>query len=96
MQDNNNLFLLIGGLFLCGLIVQVFARKLKIPRVTLLLAVGFLLGPSGFNQLSEPMTAQWFPIITKVALGMVGFLIGGTLTIKRMRSYGNKIIVIST
>lgn len=95
MQNIDGLLITLGSLFVSGLMVQLVARKLKVPRVTLLLLLGFLLGPSGFNFLSEPVTTQWFPVVAKIALGMVSFLIGGTLTHKQMKFYGTKIIVIS-
>ena len=64
------------------------------PRVTLLLLFGLLLGPSGFNLVSDP-NHKWFPLITDIALLMVGFLLGGQLTLKNLRRHGYLVLTIS-
>lgn len=85
----------LGSLFFIALLAHGFAKKLGLPRITLLLLLGFLFGPSGFGFISEPTAAHWFPAVTKIALGMVGFLIGGTLSHTQLKQLGLDILIIS-
>ena len=84
----------LGGLFLIGLAADVVSRHSPLPRVTLLLLAGFLVGPSMLNWLPE-FAGQWFPILTTVALAMIGFLLGGRLTRSRLRGLGPSVLGIS-
>lgn len=71
-------FITLGGLLLLGLATDFLGRRTALPRVTLLLAFGFLLGPMALDLVSE-FSEQWFPLVTDIALLMVGFLLGGKL-----------------
>lgn len=64
-----------GGLFLIGLLADLAGRHTPLPRVTLLLMSGFLIGPSVLDWLPS-FTADWFPVLTNFALAMIGFLLG--------------------
>ena len=50
MQLHSTL-LSIGALFLVGLIADALGRRTHIPRVTLLMLVGVLIGPMGLKML---------------------------------------------
>jgi len=95
MTKIDEILIVLGILLLAGMLAEAMAKRIAIPRVTLLLICGFLLGPSVFDFLSISITNQWFPIITKVSLGMVGFLIGGSLITNQLKKLGYKIIIIS-
>jgi len=95
MTKIDEILIVLGILLLSGMLAEAMAKRIAIPRVTLLLICGFILGPSVFNFLSISITNQWFPIISKVSLGMVGFLIGGSLTTHQLKKFGYKIIIIS-
>lgn len=88
------ILLTIGGLLLAGLVVDAVSRYVHVPRVTLLILFGFGIGPDGFDLLPLPQD-QWFPILTKIALVMVGFLLGEKFTIRTVRRYGRHITVLS-
>jgi NhaP-type Na+/H+ or K+/H+ antiporter len=47
MENTALLFLTLGGLFLAGLVADLFGRRTRLPRVTLLLLIGIAVGPSG-------------------------------------------------
>jgi Kef-type K+ transport system membrane component KefB len=83
-----------GGMFLIGLLADLLGRHTPLPRVTLLLIAGFLIGPSVFDWL-PPYTADWFPMLTDVALTMIGFLLGQKLTFATVRQLGRPILAIS-
>ncbi len=83
-----------GGLILIGLVADITGRHTPIPRATLLLLTGFLIGPAVLNWL-PPFTEQWFPILTDIALAMIGFLLGQKLTPKMLRELGRSVLAMS-
>jgi Kef-type K+ transport system membrane component KefB len=84
----------LGALFLIGLIADTVGRRTRIPRVTLLILVGFLLGPAGLDLLPAELQ-QWYEFLAASALTMVAFLLGGALTGKRLRRHGKAILAVS-
>lgn len=83
-----------GGLFLLGLLADLAGRHTPLPRVTLLLLSGFLIGPSALGWLPA-FTDEWFPILTDIALAMIGFLLGQNLTRPRLRKFGLSVLAMS-
>jgi Kef-type K+ transport system membrane component KefB len=94
MAEVGQLLTLLGSLFLLGLATDVLARRTPLPRVSLLLLVGFGIGPSGLGWLSDP-GGRWFPTVADLALVMVGFLLGGSLTHRTLRQHGRLILAVS-
>lgn len=94
MKDLAETLIALGGLFLLGLVTDLLGRRTALPRVTLLLIFGFLIGPSVFDLLPEPSKA-WFPTVTHMALVMVGFLLGGKLSFSSFRQHGRLVLWIS-
>jgi Kef-type K+ transport system membrane component KefB len=84
----------LGGLLLLGLIAEWTATRLPIPRVSVLLVLGLAVGPIGLDLLPQARE-EWFPIVSAVALVMVGFLIGGEFTTDRFRELGAPSAVIA-
>jgi len=89
------ILLTLGGLFLLGLVADLVGRLTPLPRVSLLLLTGLLIGPSGFSILPEIFIRNWFPLLTHIALGMVGFLLGQQISLSAMRKYGRTILWIT-
>lgn len=85
----------LGGMFLLGLMADLLGLYTSLPRVSLLLLTGLLIGPSGFSLLPEVFIEDWFPLLTHIALGMVGFLLGQQISFSAMRKYGRSIIWIT-
>lgn len=83
-----------GGLFLLGLLADLCGRRSPLPRVTLLLLAGFLIGPAGLDWLPD-FTQQWFPVLTNLALALIGFLLGHTLTRERLSELGRLVLSVS-
>ena len=84
----------LGALLLLGLAGDLLSRWLPIPRVTLLIIFGVLIGSSGLALL--PASAEsWYPLISNVALLMVGFLLGGKLSLANLRQVGGYVLGIS-
>jgi len=71
--------LTIGALLLVGLFASTVARRTFLPRVTILLLLGFGLGSDGVGVIPSWLTSN-FQIIADITLLMVGFLLGGKLS----------------
>ncbi len=84
----------LGVLFLLGLLTDLLGRHTPLPRVTLLLLVGFAIGPSSLDVLPH-FQEDWFPVITDIALSMVGFLLGHHLTLSSLKLRGTMVLGIS-
>jgi|TARA_B110000196_G_scaffold314423_1_gene322573 NhaP-type Na+/H+ or K+/H+ antiporter len=87
--------LTLGGLFLIGLIADIVGRFTPLPRITVLLISGLLIGPSGFALISDAFISDWFEPLTNVALTMIGFLMGQKLSIKALKKNGKLTVVIA-
>lgn len=83
-----------GGLFLLGLVADLVGRHTPLPRVTLLLLSGVVIGPSVLDLL-PPFTEQWFPVLTNIALAMIGFMLGQKMTIATFRNFGRAVFGMS-
>lgn len=94
MDDIPKILITLGALFLLGLLTDLLGRRTFIPRVTFLLLAGFAIGPSGLNVLPD-FRENWFPLLTNVALSMVGFLVGHHMTILSLKKRGKPVLWIS-
>ncbi|MEE8327558.1 MAG: cation:proton antiporter [Nitrosomonadaceae bacterium] len=93
--DMHTILIALGGMFLLGLMADLIGRRTSLPRVSLLLLTGLLIGPSGFSLLPEVFIKDWFPLLTHIALSMVGFLLGQKLSLAAMRRHGRSILWIT-
>ena len=75
MEELGRTLVTLGGIFLLGLATDAIGRRAGVPRVTLLLAFGFAIGPGGLDWIPA-FERRWFPLTAHVALAMVGFLLG--------------------
>lgn len=71
--------LTLGAILLLGLLTDVLGKRTFLPRVTLLLLFGIVIGRSGFDMIPT-IFVDHFELIANMALLMVGFLLGGKLT----------------
>lgn len=86
--------LTLGGMLLAGLAADSLGRRTPLPGVTILLCMGVAVGPVGLDLLPAAREA-WFPIVSTIALVMIGFLIGSEFTRERLRDVGPAILVIA-
>ena len=84
----------LGALLLLGMLGDLAARVLPLPRVTLLVLFGVAIGGAGFDLLPDRADA-WYPLIADAALLMVGFLLGGKLSRTTLREVGKPVLAIS-
>ena len=95
MQDSSGITItVLGALLLLGMLGDLAARVLPLPRVTLLVLFGVAIGGSGF-ELLPARTAEWYPLIADAALLMVGFLLGGKLSRATLKEVGKPVLAIS-
>ncbi|PWR04561.1 sodium:proton antiporter [Meridianimarinicoccus roseus] len=93
-MDYGIVLITLGLLFLAGLAADQLSRASRLPRVTMLLALGLIVGRTGFDILPDGVTALFEPL-SAVALTMVAFLLGGELTRENLASHGRAILGIS-
>lgn len=87
------MLLLLGIGVFGGIIGAWLFQKLRIPQVVGYIAIGLLIGQSGFNIVQSDdivrlQSFNWF------ALGIIGFLVGGELQIENFRKYGKQFMFI--
>jgi Kef-type K+ transport system membrane component KefB len=85
-----NLLFSLGIMLIAGYWGGSIAQRLKFPRITGYLIVGFLLNPSVFNLVPQATIAK-MEIITYVVLGVISYHIGGGLRLQSMSSLGKAI-----
>lgn len=90
-----NSLLIIGIIFFFGLAADLLGSKTAIPRVTFIILIGVAIGPSVFNILPKEFVTNWFDYTTTIALGMIGFLLGGQFTYKKVKKIGNTVFSIA-
>jgi Kef-type K+ transport system membrane component KefB len=91
MDDKAKTLITVGVLLLLGLVTDAIGRRTRLPRVTLLLIFGFVIGPAGLDFLS-PGEGKWLSVIADMALVMIGFLLGEKLTISSLRQHGRFVL----
>ncbi len=88
------LLIALGALFLTGLLADELGRRTRLPRVTILLACGIAVGPSGLDVI-PPEAQALYDFLSVTALTMVAFLLGSSLTLDELRIHGRAILMIS-
>ncbi len=96
MTDHNLAvtFITIGCLLLLGLLGEAIGQKTRLPRVTILILIGIVIGPVGLDLLPA-LKNHWFDYTATIALTMIGFLLGGKLNKKHIEQYGAAILQFS-
>lgn len=83
-----------GALFVVGLLADELGRRTRLPRVTLLVLLGVLIGPVGFDILPD-IAREWYDMVAAIALTMVAFLLGSALSLKQLKANGRDVLYIS-
>jgi Kef-type K+ transport system membrane component KefB len=94
-EESGGWILALLGLFLLlGVFADVAGRRAHVPRVTLLLLLGFLAGSYVFDD-SAAIVNTWFPLVAGVALSMVGFILGERFFGRSLREVGRRVLWVS-
>jgi Kef-type K+ transport system membrane component KefB len=94
MESATQFLLTIGGILLLGLFTSYIGRRTWLPRVTLLLLFGVVIGQSGLNIIPQVFNER-FDVVANMALVMVGFLLGGKMAWRDLRRTAGPLLWIS-
>jgi Kef-type K+ transport system membrane component KefB len=87
--------LAVGILLLFGYWGGRAANALRLPRVSGYLIAGVLLSPSVSHVFSRELVDRDLATVTEMALGIIAYLIGGSLILERMHHLGRSILWIT-
>ena len=88
------LYATLGGIFLVGLALDALGRRVHVPRVTLLMLLGLILGPGVLDSLPGAILDLGHAF-SPLALTMIAFLVGSKLEARWLRTEGPEVIVLS-
>ncbi|MDD5496198.1 MAG: cation:proton antiporter [Candidatus Omnitrophica bacterium] len=88
-----NILLLLGLALFGGTIGGRFFQRLKIPQVVGYIVIGIILGQACLNIIDKKITETLQPL-SYLALGLIGFMIGGELKKDLFRKYGRQFFTI--
>lgn len=89
------IILSIGLLMFFGFLGSRVVGIIKLPSITGYLLVGILIGPSGINAVTSDSVAQLSHIVTPVVLGVIAYMIGGSLPLSTIKGLKRNILVIT-
>ncbi len=88
---HSNILLLIGLTILLGTCGARIFQKLRIPQVVGFIVMGIVIGDSGFKLLSKEFVLS-MSMLNFMALGIIGFNIGGELKLATFKKHGKQFI----
>ncbi len=94
MASAAKILLSLGSVLLLGVATDAIGRRTRLPRVTLLIIFGLLIGPECLNLLPD-VFVESFDLTANMALVMVGFLLGGQFGRKTIEDLGREILCLS-
>ncbi len=94
MQTTPQILTAVGCILLLSLAAHYFGKRTSIPRATLLIVLGIIIGKQGLNLIPSAIAGN-YELIANVTLLMVGFLLGGQLSLDYLKQLGDKIFWIS-
>jgi len=87
------ILLIVGFAIFAGTIGARLFQRLRIPQVVGYIAIGLVLGRSGFGLIDEEINEQLMPF-SFFALGVIGFMIGGELHREVFKQHGRQLFLI--
>lgn len=90
-----NLILAVGILVIAGFFGGLVAKRIRYPRISGYIIVGMLLSPSILNVIPSQLIREDLSVITDIVLGVIAYLIGGSLSIERLKKLGKNIVTIA-
>ena len=97
MTDAGALEVLTLGLFLvCGLGAGLAATRVGLPRVAAYVLAGMVFSPSLLGDALGIDMGEWTEALTTVALGIIAYVIGGSITAQQLRRTGPTILAATT
>ncbi|MBN1152493.1 MAG: cation:proton antiporter, partial [Dehalococcoidia bacterium] len=85
-----NLVLALGVMIVAGILGSLVLRRVGLPSVTAYILVGVLIGPS-VGRLIPVQIVESLDSLTSIALGVVAYLIGGSLRLNTLKGMGRMV-----
>ena len=95
MDIEHSNILLLGLLLLSGLFAGQLASKVGIPRVAAYVLTGALFSPEFLGHFFQENSKDWSQPLTHSALGIIAFIIGGSITLEQLQRMGKSLIGIA-
>lgn len=92
-MEGINVILALGLIVVLGFLGGLALEKLKFPRITGYIIIGVLLSPSLLNVISIETIGE-LGVVNDIALGLIAYLIGGSLHWESVRKVGKSIAAI--
>lgn len=86
-----NLIFAISLLLLIGYFGGRLARRIRLPEVTGYILMGILIGPSCLRLIPQPILEEELDPVVDIALGIIAFSIGGSLSLPQIKRFGKNI-----
>lgn len=88
-----NAILAVGIIVIIGLFAGFAAKKVKFPTISGYIIIGIIISLSGI--IPRELIDGGLDIITDISLGIIGYLVGGGLYLKKLKKFGKNIITIT-
>ncbi|MCD6115849.1 cation:proton antiporter [bacterium] len=88
-----NTILIVAITLIFGVLGARIFKSLKIPQVVGYIIIGIVLGRSGLNLINSTVISEFVPL-NFIALGIIGFLVGGELKKEVFKKYGKSLMII--
>jgi Kef-type K+ transport system membrane component KefB len=92
MENGLSPILVLGLLMVTGLTAGVLVSRLGLPRVTAYVSAGIIYSPALLGDYLAIDVTQWSEPVTTAALGIIAYLIGGSITVPQLRRMGKVIL----
>ncbi len=89
-----NVVLSVGILIFCGYIAGELAEKIRLPKISGYILAGILLNPDLTGIMTPDFVSYTDPLLS-IALSIITFSIGGSLSSKKLKTTGRKIITLT-
>lgn len=91
METDLSIALLIGLLLVLGLFAALQVSRFGLPRIVGYLIVGMLFSPHLLGDVIGFDLSSWSETLTSVALAVIAYIIGGSMTLQQLRRMGKLI-----
>lgn len=95
MDSSSPVALTLGLLMLGGLLLGLIASRVRFPRVAAYVVAGMLLSPNLLGRYFCVNIGNWTEPLTTGALGIIAYLIGGSITVAQARRIGKIIFSVA-
>lgn len=85
--------LIISAMFLACIVFASLLTRLGLPRIAAYVGVGVLFSPDVLGARIGFDVSSWSTLATEIALGLIAYLIGGSLKVESLRRLGRMVVL---